>query len=122
MTLTLTEAQRRGWTVLQVEGDMDLVSSPAVRERVHAAVAAGRRRIVIDLAEVQFCDSSGIGVLIASRRLMRSCHGGLRLVMPSEGMHVNRVFAALGVRTLFDMYRDLEAAVDDTTPPLGLPA
>lgn len=122
MALTVTEGERQDWTVFHVVGEMDLLTSPVVRESVHEAVATGRRLVVLDLSQVQFCDSSGIGVLIASRRLMRSCNGELRLVMPEEGAHVNRVFAALGVRRLFDIYRDLDSAVDDRAEPLGLPA
>jgi anti-sigma B factor antagonist len=122
VTLNVRDGHRHGWTILQVEGEMDLVSSPGVRQRVHEAVADGDRRLVIDLSRVTFCDSSGIGVLIASRRLMRSCNGGLRLVMPEDGAHVNRVFAALGVRTLFDIYPELTTALDDEAAPLGLPA
>lgn len=122
MALTVTEGERQGWTVFHVEGEMDLLTSPAVRERVHEAVATGQRRVVLDLSHVHFCDSSGIGVLIASRRLMRSCNGELRLVMPEEGAHVNRVFAALGVRRLFDIFHELSDAVDDSAEPLGLPA
>lgn len=122
MALTVTQDKRRGWIVFQVEGEMDLLASPAVRENVHEAVATGQRRVVLDLSHVHFCDSSGIGVLIASRRLMRSCHGELRLVMPERGAHVNRVFAALGVRRLFDIFPELSSAVDDRAEPLGLPA
>lgn len=122
MALTVTEGERQDWSVFHVVGEMDLLTSPVVRESVHEAVATGQRRVVLDLSHVQFCDSSGIGVLIASRRLMRSCNGELRLVMPEEGAHVNRVFAALGVRRLFDIYRDLDSAVDDRAEPLGLPA
>ncbi|GAB2577297.1 STAS domain-containing protein [Streptomyces capparidis] len=122
MALKVTNGERRGWTVLRVEGELDLVSSPAVRRRVHSAVADGERRVVLDLSGLTFCDSSGINVLIASRRLLRSCNGGLRLVMPQEGAHVNRVFAALGVRTLFDIYPELDSAVDDDAEPLRLPA
>lgn len=122
MVLTVTEGERQGWTVLHVVGEMDMLTSPAIREGVHEAVATGRRRVVLDLSAVRFCDSSGIGVLIAARRLLRSCHGELRLVMPAAGAHVNRVFAALGVRRLFDMYQELSSAVDDSAEPLGLPA
>lgn len=122
MALKVTDGERRGWTVLRVEGEMDIVSSPAVRHRVHEAVADGLRRVVLDLTGITFCDSSGIGVLITSRRLLRSCNGELRLVMPEEGAHVNRVFAALGLRTVFDVYAELERAVDDTAEPLRLPA
>ncbi|WP_461038364.1 STAS domain-containing protein [Streptomyces mayteni] len=107
--------QRGEWTVLRVVGELDLATSPSVRQRVHDAVADGRRHLVLDLSEVLFCDSSGVGVLVAARRLMRSCAGELRLILPArgaeDGSHVNRVLAALGVRRLFDCYPDLESAV-----------
>ncbi|MFD5316047.1 STAS domain-containing protein [Streptomyces sp. NPDC127098] len=114
--------QRGEWTVLRVVGELDLATSPGVRQRVHEAVADGRRRLVLDLSEVLFCDSSGVGVLVAARRLMRSCAGELRLILPArgaeDGSHVNRVLAALGVRRLFDCYPDLDAAVGDADAPL----
>lgn len=114
VSLKVLEEERGEWAVLRVSGEMDLVTSPAVRQHVHDAVADGRRSLVLDLSEVLFCDSSGVGVLIASRRLMRSCAGHLRLILPArgaeDGSHVNRVLAALGVRRLFDCYPDLSTA------------
>lgn len=122
VALKVREEQRGEWAVLRVEGELDLVSSPSVRQRVHDAVADGRKSLVLDLSEVQFCDSSGVGVLVAARRLMRSCAGRLRLILPAqgaeEGSHVNRVLAALGVRRLFDCYPDLDAAADEAAAPL----
>lgn len=135
--MLVTQAERDGWVVVKVAGEMDLISSPAVRQKVHDAVAEGRRSVVLDLAEVRFCDSSGVGVLIGARRLMRSCAGRLRIVLPEDspagsgsradgaggphgsGAHVNRVLAALGVRRLFEVFPDLEAATDDAARPLS---
>lgn len=123
MTLKVLEVEQGGWAVLRVSGEMDLVTSPAVRQHVHDAVAEGRRSLVLDLGEVQFCDSSGVGVLIAARRLMRSCSGRLRLILPAQGAvdgsHVNRVLAALGVRRLFEVYPDLPTAIDEAAEPLS---
>ncbi|MBO0653038.1 MULTISPECIES: STAS domain-containing protein [Streptomyces] len=123
MTLKVLERERGDWAVLQVSGEMDLVTSPAVRQHVHDAVADGRRSLVLDLGEVRFCDSSGVGVLIAARRLMRSCQGRLRLILPAqgavEGSHVNRVLAALGVRRLFEVYPDIASATTDSADPLS---
>lgn len=135
VTLKVTYGERGTWAVLQVAGELDLVTSPVLRQRVHEAVADGRHRFVLDLSEVVFCDSSGVGVLIATRRLIRSCKGRLRLVLPEHGAqggtsegsregtsravgrgggsHVNRVLAALGVRRLFDVYPDVVSATDD---------
>ncbi|MET7601667.1 STAS domain-containing protein [Streptomyces avermitilis] len=119
----VTEGKRGDWAVLQVAGEMDLMTSPVMRQRVHDAVADGQRSLVLDLSEVLFCDSSGVGVLIATRRLIRSCQGRLRLILPAQGAedgsHVNRVLAALGVRRLFDVHPDLASAVDEESRPLS---
>jgi anti-anti-sigma factor len=145
--VVVTQADRDGWAVVTVAGEMDLISSPAVRRKVHEAVAEGRRNVVLDLAGVRFCDSSGVGVLIGARRLMRSCAGRLRIVLPedaaaggglvggglaggaggdtagggagAEGAHVHRVLSALGVRRLFEVFPDLAAATDDDARPLS---
>ncbi|WP_037910576.1 STAS domain-containing protein [Actinacidiphila yeochonensis] len=161
--MQVTQAEQSGWAVVTVTGELDLLSSSAVRQKVHEVVADGRRSLVLDLADVRFCDSSGVGVLIGARRLMRSCAGRLRIVLPEQGAaaststartrsgghepspgapyrdaglahggrstrddgpynggsHVNRVLAALGVRRLFDVYADLDAATDDDARPLS---
>ncbi|MFJ3232359.1 STAS domain-containing protein [Streptomyces sp. NPDC086787] len=123
VTFNVTRVDRGGWAVLRVSGELDLVTSPVLRQRVHDAVAEGHHSLVLELSEVFFCDSSGVGVLIAARRLMRSCRGSLRLILPSRGAadasHVNRVLSALGVRRLFDVYPDVEAAVAEGTEPLS---
>ncbi|RDG35697.1 STAS domain-containing protein [Streptomyces corynorhini] len=123
MTLKVDESRQGGWTVLHITGELDLMTSPDVRQRVHDAVAAGRRELVLDLSQVFFCDSSGVGVLIASRRLLHSCRGRFHLILPARGMeagsHVNRVLAALGVRRLFEVYPDVSSAVDESTQPLS---
>lgn len=128
MTLKVDETRRGAWNVLCIRGELDLVSSPRVRQQVHEAVAAGRRNVVLDLSEVVFCDSSGVGVLIAARRLLHSCGGRLRLVLPARGpvgsaepAHVNRVLGALGVRRLFDVHDSTLAATASGTGPATFP-
>ncbi|MFE7646169.1 STAS domain-containing protein [Streptomyces phaeoluteigriseus] len=123
VTIKVTGGERGGWAVLRVSGELDLVTSPVLRQRVHDEVAEGRHSLVLDLSEVHFCDSSGVGVLIASRRLICSCQGRLRLILPArgavDGSHVNRVLGALGVRRLFDVYGDVAEAVVEGAEPLS---
>ncbi|MEU3429616.1 STAS domain-containing protein [Streptomyces gardneri] len=120
-TIEVDEDEHGPWTVLSIRGELDLVTSPRIRRRVHDAVAGGRHDLVIDLSAVRFCDSSGVGVLIAARRLLRSCGGRLRLILPEtvvEGGgdgHVDRVLSALGVRRLFEVYGDVPAAVEEVS-------
>ncbi|KUL37948.1 STAS domain-containing protein [Streptomyces regalis] len=123
VTLKVTGGERGDWAVLQVSGELDLVTSPVMRQHIHDVVAEGRHSLVLDLSEVLFCDSSGVGVLIAARRLIRSCQGSLRLILPAQGAadgsHVNRVLGALGVRRLFEVYPDVAAAVAADARPLS---
>ncbi|MFF4967439.1 STAS domain-containing protein [Streptomyces sp. NPDC003674] len=123
VTFEVTGVEQEGWTVLRVGGELDLITSPVLRQRVHDVVAEGHHDLVLDLSEVFFCDSSGVGVLIAARRLIRSCQGRLRLILPDrgaeDGSHVNRVLGALGVRRLFDVRPDVGSAVTDEADPLS---
>ncbi|MEU6282343.1 MULTISPECIES: STAS domain-containing protein [unclassified Streptomyces] len=111
------------WAVLRVSGELDLMTSPVLRQHVHDVVAEGHHQLVVDLSDVFFCDSSGVGVLIAARRLIRSCQGRLRLILPDrgadDGSHVNRVLGALGVRRLFDVHPDIDSATADEIDPLS---
>ena len=128
-TLTVTAETLDSWTLLRVAGEIDLASGAVVRDHVHHAVASGQRRILLDLSDVRFCDSSGVGVLIAARRLLRSCSGELRLVLPSargnrvggnsDNSEVHRVFNALGIRRLFDIHPDLLSASGRAGGPVG---
>ncbi|MET8559236.1 STAS domain-containing protein [Streptomyces flaveolus] len=123
MAFNVTGVEQGEWAVLRVSGELDLMTSPVLRQRVHDVVAEGHHSLVVDLSDVFFCDSSGVGVLIAARRLIRSCQGRLRLILPDrgadDGSHVNRVLGALGVRRLFDVRADLDSATTDEAGPLS---
>ncbi|MFH9084451.1 STAS domain-containing protein [Streptomyces sp. NPDC017673] len=123
MAFSVTGVEQGEWAVLRVSGELDLMTSPVLRQRVHDSVAEGHHSLVVDLSDVFFCDSSGVGVLIAARRLIRSCQGRLRLILPDrgaeDGSHVNRVLGALGVRRLFDVHPDLDSATADEAGPLS---
>ncbi|MFI0812521.1 STAS domain-containing protein [Streptomyces echinatus] len=123
VAFNVTGVEQGEWAVLRVSGELDLMTSPVLRQRVHDVVAEGHHSLVVDLSDVFFCDSSGVGVLIAARRLIRSCQGRLRLILPDrgadDGSHVNRVLGALGVRRLFDVRPDLDSATTDEADPLS---
>jgi anti-anti-sigma factor len=123
VAFTVRGVEQGEWAVIRVSGELDLMTSPVLRQRVHDAVADGHHSLVLDLSDVFFCDSSGVGVLIAARRLIRSCQGRLRLILPDrgadDGSHVNRVLGALGVRRLFDIRDDVESATVDEAGPLS---
>jgi anti-sigma B factor antagonist len=72
-----THSERRGdVTVLRPIGSMDGRSARDALTSVHAEIEAGHRNVVIDLGEVEFIDSSGLGTLV---RMLRAADAAARL-------------------------------------------
>ncbi|MBP1240685.1 anti-sigma B factor antagonist [Frigoribacterium sp. PvP120] len=69
--------------VVRCTGRLNMVSAPALREAVTGAIAEGRPRVVVDLAGVDFMDSSGLGALVGCLKSARSAGGDLRIASPS---------------------------------------
>lgn len=76
--------------LVNVEGDLDVVSAARVRRTVDAHIARGCHRIVLNMAAVRYADSAGLGVILLELRRMRERGGLLSLINVSS-----QVFHAL---------------------------
>lgn len=70
--------------VIHLSGQLDALSATHVRNEIASAVATGHSRLVVDLAEVGFVDSSGLGSLIGGLKAARVAGGDLRIAQPSK--------------------------------------
>jgi anti-sigma B factor antagonist len=78
--------------VLRPTGRLNMVAAPALKSLVEENVAAGRDRVVIDLTEVVFIDSSGLGALISGLKATRQAGGDLRIAdVPEQVLIVLRL-------------------------------
>jgi len=78
--------------VLQPTGRLNMVAAPAFKNLVEETVASGQTRIVVDLGQVTFIDSSGLGALIAGLKATRQADGDLRIAdVPEQVMTVLRL-------------------------------
>jgi anti-sigma B factor antagonist len=77
-----------------VRGEIDVATAPQLREILHELVQGGSRHIVLDCRALEFLDSSGIGLLMATRK--RLGEGG-ELVIDSPPGHVRKVLELTGV-------------------------
>ncbi|MGN9836825.1 STAS domain-containing protein [Nonomuraea sp. H19] len=69
-------------TVLHVVGDLDVAGAPRLRAELEQAIsAADPLKLVVDLTEVPFCDSVGLGVLVATLNQIQRLHGRMILVL-----------------------------------------
>jgi anti-sigma B factor antagonist len=94
--------QRDNATVVHLGGELDLYNADVVRSALSEAIESGTRRIVVDLSDVEFVDSTALGVLLEARSKIG--HDGLLLAAPRDGTR----------RTLEVSGLDRHLAVHDT--------
>jgi anti-sigma B factor antagonist len=108
MDLGIDVTDRGDWAVLAVRGEIDVATAPQLREQLLELVSAGHKQIVVDLAGVDFLDSTGLGVLVGGLKRVRSNDGELALACPQP--RVLRVFEITGLTQVFPIHDDLDAA------------
>ena len=109
MDLRLDVARRDGWAVLEVGGEVDVATAPRLREQLIKLVNDANYRIVVDLRDVDFIDSTGLGVLIGALKRVRTHDGDLTLVCTEP--RIVKVFQITGLDQVFDLHGSVSDAV-----------
>jgi anti-sigma B factor antagonist len=116
--LSITRADHGDQTVVHLGGEIDVYTAPLVREKLDEQIVGGRTKLVVDLTDVTFLDSTGLGVLVGRLKLARTRGGSMRLVGKDD--RVLKVFSITGLDKVFEIHRDLEsalaAAADEAAP------
>ena len=100
-----------GVAVVSLGGRLNMVSASRLREAVASAVEDGHNRVVVDLAAVDFIDSSGLGALISGLKSAREAGGDLRLASPND--QVKLVLQLTNMDRVLAAYPSAEAAFAD---------
>ena len=110
MALRMTERDVNGVTVLDIEGRIVLgEESNSFREKVKSLLAAGKKKIILNLAQVGYIDSAGLGTLVATFHSARS--QGATLKLTNLGTKFKEVLQVTKLMTVFDTYDNEAAAV-----------
>jgi anti-sigma B factor antagonist len=102
--------QPHGIGVLTPRGRLNMVSARRLRDELERLIADGTTRVVVDLGETTFVDSSGIGALVAGLKSTRRAGGDLRVVRPTAA--VSSVLALTNLDALLPARPSVEAAFD----------
>lgn len=104
--------RREGAVVVSLTGELDLYNAEDVRAALLECCAEEPAVLVVDLAEVNFIDSTALGVLIEARSRM-SDRGGFRLAAP--GLETRRALEVSGLDRHFSVHDTVDAALEAGT-------
>lgn len=86
-------------TVVSVRGEVDLYTAPKLRERLDEAVQGDSPRVVVDLGQLDFIDSTGLGVLVGALKQARAAGGDVTLRNANRSTH--KILEIAGLTELF---------------------
>jgi anti-sigma B factor antagonist len=109
--LSVTTRESAGRTVVAVAGEVDVYTAPTLDDRLTSLVDAGDVRVVVDLTDVEFLDSTGLGVLVKALKRTREKEGSLDLVVASD--RILKVFRITGLDTVIPIHATVDSAIAD---------
>lgn len=110
MELTLTVREIAGQAVVATEGAIDLYTAGILRDELARLDATGSHRVVVDMTDLDFLDSTGLGVLIGGRKAVTAHGGVLKLVCPQE--RFRKLFRITSLDKVFPIFASLSEALD----------
>jgi anti-sigma B factor antagonist len=103
--------RRNGAVVVHLIGELDLYNAPEVREALLELCAEKPERLVVDLAEVDFVDSTALGVLIEARTKLENRQSFL---LAAPGLETHRALTISGLDQHLSIHETVDAALAAT--------
>jgi anti-sigma B factor antagonist len=108
--MTITTREVSHVTIVDINGRITLGDeTQRLRDTVRNLIAEGKKKIVLNLAQVDFIDSSGVGELVSSFTTVRNAGGDLKLLSLTKKVH--DVLNVTKLYTVFDIKEDEFTAV-----------
>jgi anti-sigma B factor antagonist len=108
MDVVVSEQPTGQATVIRLAGQLDIDSAPMLRATVEEMLERSVNRIVVDLGELDFCDSIGLSTFVLAHQSCAEGGGYLRLAAPSP--FLLRVLTTVGLRGKLPVYRGVDEA------------
>jgi anti-sigma B factor antagonist len=110
MALRMTNREVDGVSVVELDGRIVLgEESNSLREKLKSLIAGGKKKIVLNLANIKYIDSAGLGTLVAAHLSAKNQGASVRLSQLGNKFH--EVLQMTKLLTVFDVYDSEAAAV-----------
>jgi len=102
------------WTehgpVIRVAGELDVATAGELRTAVGRVLDTGSRRLIVDLHELDFIDSTALGVLVAALKRLEAREGALTIRRPTRAALRVLEMTGLSARVQFEDHADAASA------------
>ncbi len=104
----------QGQPIVRARGEIDIYTVPQFKQQLLEWIEKGHRRLLIDLTEVTYMDSSGFGALLGAIKRVRPEGGSISLINPNDV--IRRMLKITHLDTIFPVYASEEEALQSVLP------
>lgn len=109
--MEITQAEQEGIIMLELKGRLDTLSSSELERKLTDLITQKEYKLVLDFSQLDFISSSGLRVLLAAGKQLKSASGKMVLCALKE--HVKEVFDVAGFTMLFSIFPSAEIALKE---------
>lgn len=109
MDVSVTSHANGDRTVVDVTGEIDVYTAPVLREELATLIDGENTDLIVDLSQVAFMDSTGLGVLVGALKKVRTLGGDLRLVISED--KILKVFRITALTQVFTIHPTIDEAL-----------
>jgi anti-sigma B factor antagonist len=106
-----------GFAIVTAPDEIDVANAARFRAALLTAADAGRPAIVVDMTATEFCDSTGLNVLVRALRQADQAGSEIRLVVRTTALQ--RILTVTGVDGMFGRYENLDQALAIDQPTVS---
>jgi len=99
--------------IIEVQGEIDVYTSPRVKETINELIEKEQYNLIINLEDVRYIDSTGLGVLIGALKKVREHNGSINLICTNP--QIKKIFNITGLVKIFGIYKNQEEAISSIT-------
>jgi len=108
--MKLTDREQNGVVILEPKGKiMGGPDASLLHDKLHEVLEAGKRKVVIDLSQVEWMNSTGLGILISTYTTLRNNDGELKLANVTD--KIRSLLTITKLVTVFDTHDSVDEAV-----------
>lgn len=117
LDFSMSQRTAGSYPVLTIHGEADISSAPALRDGLTALIESGSKAVLVDLTDVAFLDSTGLGVLVSARNAAVEAGGALPIAC--DDGRILKLFKITGLEQVFDIHPTVDAALQSLDGPTG---
>ena len=114
MSLEIRDSLREGIYILSLKGRLTVGESNSIREKINELIAAGHVNVILDLSDVDYVDSTGLGTMVICFTSLKKHGGALKLVNPNK--RNVELLLLTKLHTIFQVFTDVQEAVNSFFP------